>query len=64
MLLVFLGGSLQLEGVEIVSACPKVLKDNKTDVFKVDPLNVMTSVPFPTNKATEWLLPLRGKYEI
>jgi len=47
-LLVFLGGSSLLEGVGIVSACPKVLNDFKTDVFEVDPLIVITSVPFPT----------------
>jgi len=48
MLLVFLGGSLFLEGVGIVSACPKVLNDFKADVFEVDPLIVITSIPFPT----------------
>ena len=37
-----------LEGVGVVSACPKVLNDFKTDVFEVDPLIVITSVPFPT----------------
>jgi len=47
-LLVFLGGSLLLEGVGIVSACPKVLNGFKADVFEVDPLIVVTSVPFPT----------------
>jgi len=46
-LLVFLGGSSLLEGVGIVSACPKGLNDFKADVFEVDPLIVITSVPFP-----------------
>jgi len=45
-LLVFLGGSSLLEGVGIVCACPKVLNDFKTDVFEVNLLNVITSVPF------------------
>jgi len=43
-LLVFLGGSSFLEGVGIVSACPKILNDFKTAVFEVDPFIVMTSV--------------------
>jgi len=47
-LLVFLGGSSLLAGVGVVPACPKVLYDFKTDVFEVDPLIVITSVPFPT----------------
>jgi len=47
-LLVFLGGSSLLEGVGIVSTCPKVLNDFKADVFKVDPLIVITSVIFPS----------------
>ena len=47
MLPVFLGGSLLLEGVGIVSACPKVLNDFKTDVFDVDPLIIITYEPFP-----------------
>jgi len=46
-LLVFLGGSLLLEGVGIVSTCPKMLNDFKTDAFEVDSLIVITSVPFP-----------------
>jgi len=45
---VFLGGSSLLEGVEIVSSCPKVLNNFKADVFEVDPLIVITSIPFPT----------------
>jgi len=48
---VFLGGSSLLEGVGVVSACPKVLHDLKTDVFEVDPFIVITSVPFPTYQA-------------
>jgi len=47
-LLVFLGGSSLLEGVGVVSSCPKVLNDFKTDIFQLDPLVVITSVPFPT----------------
>jgi len=47
-LLVFLGGSLLLEGVGIVSACPKVLNNFKADVFEVGPFIVITSVPFPS----------------
>ena len=47
MLLVFLEGSLLLEGVGIISAWPNILKDFKTDVFEVDLLIVITSVPFP-----------------
>jgi len=47
-LLVFLRGSSLLEGVGVVSACPKVLNDFKTVVFEVDSLIVITSVPFPT----------------
>ena len=35
------------EGVAIVSTCPKILHDFKTDVFEVDPLIVITSIPFP-----------------
>jgi len=46
-LLVFLGGSSFLKGVGVVSACTKVLHDFKADVFEVDPLIVITSVPFP-----------------
>jgi len=49
-LLVFLGGSSSLEGVGIVSTCPKVLNDFKADVFEVDTLIVITSVPFPTHQ--------------
>ena len=47
-LLVFLKGSSLLADVGIVSACPIVLNDFNTDVFEVDPLIVITSVPFPT----------------
>jgi len=47
-LLVFLGGSLLLEGVGIVSTYPKVLNDFKADVCEVDPFIVITSIPFPT----------------
>jgi len=47
MLLVFLGGSSLLEGVGIVSACPKVLNYFQIDVFEVDPLIIITSVTFP-----------------
>jgi len=46
-LLVFLGRSSLLEGVGILSACPKVFNNFKTDVFEVDPLIVLTSVPYP-----------------
>jgi len=46
-LLMILGGSSLLEGVGVVSACPKVLNDFKANVFEVDPLIVITSVPFP-----------------
>jgi len=48
MLLMFLGRSSLLEAVGVVSTCPKILNDCKTDVFEVDPLIVITSVPFPT----------------
>jgi len=48
MLFVFLRGSSFLEGVGVVSACPKVLHDFKADVFEVDPFIVITCVPFPT----------------
>ena len=47
-ILVFLRGSSLLEGVGIVSDCPKVLNDLKTDVFEVDPRIVSTSVRFLT----------------
>jgi len=47
-LLVFLGGSLLLEGVGVVSTCPKVFNDFKADVFEIDPFIVITSVSFPT----------------
>ena len=47
-LLVFLGGSSLLEGVGVISTCPKVLNDFKADVFEVDPLIVITSVTFPS----------------
>jgi len=50
-LLVFLGGSSLLEGVGIVSACPKVLNDFKADVFEVDPFIVITSVTFRSYQA-------------
>ena len=43
ILLVFLGGSSLLEGVGVVSACPKVLKDFKNDVFEIDPLIVIVT---------------------
>jgi len=46
-LLGFLGGSPLLEGVGVVSACPKVLNDFKTDVFEIDPLIIITSITFP-----------------
>jgi len=48
MLLVFLVGFSLLEGVGIVSTCPKVLNYFQTDIFEVDQLIVITSVPFPT----------------
>jgi len=48
-LLVFLGGSSLLEGVGIVSACPKILNNFKTDGFEVDPLIVITSITFPSH---------------
>jgi len=47
-LLVFLGGTSLLEVVGIDSACPKVLNDFKASIFAVDPLIVITTVPFPT----------------
>jgi len=47
-LLVFLGGPSWLEGVGIISACPKVWTDFKTDVCKDVPLIVITFIPFPT----------------
>jgi len=47
-LLVFLGGSSLLEGVGVVSACPNILHNLKTDVFEVDTFIVITSVPFLT----------------
>jgi len=37
-----------LEGVGVLSACPIILYDFKTDVFQVDPLIVNTSVTFPS----------------
>jgi len=37
-----------LKGVGTISACPIILNDFKTDVFEVNPLIVITSVPFPT----------------
>jgi len=46
-LLVFLEGSSFLEVVGIVSGYPKVLNDFKADILKVDPLIIITSVPFP-----------------
>ena len=49
-LLVFLGGSSLLEGVGIVSACPKVLNDFKADFFEVDPVIVITYVTFQSYK--------------
>jgi len=49
-LLVFLRGSLLLEGVGVVSACPKVLNDFNADVFEVDPFIVITSITFPSNQ--------------
>jgi len=48
MLLVFLGGSSLLEGIGMVSTCQKVLNNFKADVFKVDPLIVITFVTFPS----------------
>jgi len=50
MLLVFLAGFSLLEGIGIVSACPKILNNFKTDVFEVDLLIIITSVPFPTHQ--------------
>ena len=49
MLQVLLGGSSLLEGVGIVSACPIVLNNFKDDVFEVDLLIVISSVPFLMN---------------
>jgi len=46
-LLVFLGRSSLLKGVGVVTACPKVLNDFKTDVFEVDPLIIITFITFP-----------------
>ena len=37
-----------LEGVGVVSTCPKVFNDFKADVFEIDPFIVITSVSFPT----------------
>jgi len=45
--LVFLEGSSVLEGDGIVSACPKVLNDFKGDIFEVDAVIVIASIPFP-----------------
>jgi len=50
MLLVFLRGSSLLEGVGIVSTCPKILNNFKTDVFEVDPLIFITSITVPTHQ--------------
>ena len=36
------------EGIGVVSACAKVLNDFKPDVFEVDLLIIINSVPFPT----------------
>jgi len=64
MLLVFLGGSSLIEGVAIVSACAKVLHALKTDVFEVDPLIVITSVPFQTSQVLALASTSRGtKFE-
>jgi len=49
-LLVFLAGSSLFEGIGIVSACPKILNDFKTDVFEIDPFSVITSITFPSNQ--------------
>jgi len=46
--LVFLGESSLLEGVGVVSACPKVLKAFNADIFEVNPLIIIPAVPFPT----------------
>jgi len=63
-LLVFLGGSSLLESVAVVSACSKVLNDFKGDVFEVDPLIVITSVPFPTYQVLAFASTRRGtKFE-
>ena len=48
MLLVFLGGSLLLKGIRIVWTCSNILNNLKPDVFKVDLLIFITSIPFPT----------------
>jgi len=45
-ILVFLRGFSNLVGVAMVSTCSKVLNDFKTDLFEVDPLIVITPVPF------------------
>ena len=49
-LLMFLGGSLLLDGIGIISACLKVLNDFKADIFEVDPLIVISSVTFPSHQ--------------
>ena len=46
MLLVFFGGSSLLEGVGIVSPCPKVFNYFKADIFEVHPLTGITSINF------------------
>jgi len=48
--LVFLRGSSLFEGVGIVSTCPNLWNNFKTDVFKVDPLIVITSVTLPSHQ--------------
>jgi len=47
MPLAFLSGSSLLEGIGIVSTCQKVLNDFQANVFKVDPLIVISSIPCP-----------------
>jgi len=64
MLLMFLGESSLLEGVGVVSTCPKVLNDFKADVFEVDPLIFITAVPFPTYQVLAFVSMRRGtKFE-
>jgi len=60
-LLVFLEGSSLLESVGVVSASPKVLNDFKADVFKVDPLIVITSITFPSHQVLAFAGTRRGK---
>jgi len=60
-LLMFLARFSLLEGVEIVSTCSKVFNDYKTNIFKVDPLFLITSISFSMYQALAFACMTSGR---